>query len=218
MEDNAMANACKEFKNKYGIHITTGHTGKMEGIDSLSTSVLLNPICQKRAKDPTSICSKCFAEKIANARKELRGCLAKNTEVLTSQIIPVKEWPVLNASIFRLESFGDLNNGTQFKNYINFAKRNPRTTFALWTKNTNIVDEVFREGVKKPRNMIIIMSSPHLNRVMIPRYEWVDKVFTVYDKEHAEGVEINCGARDCLTCQRCYTKTRKVEYIRELLK
>lgn len=210
----------KEFKDNVGVHITTGHTGKMEGINSLSTSVLLNPICQKRAKDPTSICSKCFAEKIANARKELRGCLAKNTEVLTNQIIPVKEWPVLNASIFRLESFGDLNNGTQFKNYINFAKRNPRTTFALWTKNANIVDEVFREGVKKPRNMIIILSSPRINVPRAPRYDWVDKVFTVYEKAYAEsrGIEINCGARDCLGCQRCYTKTRKVEYINELLK
>lgn len=210
----------KEFKEKYGVHITTGHTGKMEGINSLSTSVLLNPICQKRAQDKESICSKCFAEKIANARKELRGCLAKNTEVLTSQVIPVKEWPILNQAIFRLESFGDLNNTTQFRNYMNFARRNPRTTFALWTKNAHIVDTVFAEGEKKPRNMIIILSSPHLNVPRAPRYDWVDKVFTVYDKAYAESrdIEINCGARDCLGCQRCYRKTRKVEYISELLK
>lgn len=207
-----------EFKKAYGVHITTGHTGKMEGIYSLSTSVLLNPYCQKRAQDKDSICSKCFAEKIANARKELRGCIARNTEILTNQIIPVKEWPVINQSIFRFESFGDLNNETQFINYINFTKRNPRTTFALWTKNVGIVDRVFKSGVKKPRNLIIIVSSPHLNTEVIPAHKWIDKVFTVYDKEAAQHVEINCGARDCLTCQRCYTKTREVEYIRELLK
>lgn len=207
-----------EFKNKYGIHITTGHTGKMHDIYSLSTSVELNPICRERAKDKDSICAHCFARNLTDLRKQLADCLARNTEVLTSQIIPVREWPILNASIFRLESFGDLNNGTQFKNYINFARRNPRTTFALWTKNAAIVDAVFREGVKKPRNMIIIASSPHLNIEAVPAYDWIDKVFTVYDKATAKTVEINCGARDCLTCQRCYTKTRKVEYIRELLK
>lgn len=210
----------KEFKEKYGVHITTGHTGKMEGIYSLSTSVLLNPICRKRAENPNSICSKCFAEKIANARKELRGCLAKNTEILTTQVIPTKEWPILNQAIFRLESFGDLNNGTQFQNYINFANRNPRTTFALWTKNPSIIDAVFKTGEEKPQNMIIIVSSPLVNVPASPRYVWVDKVFTVYDKKYAEerGIEINCGARDCLGCQRCYTKRREVEYISELLK
>lgn len=29
-----------------------------------------------------------------------------------------------------------------------------------------------------------------------------DKVFTVYDNDH----EINCGARSCSACQKCYHK------------
>ena len=48
-------------------------------------------------------------------------------------------------------------------------------------------------------------------------YEFIDKVFTVYDDANAGGVNINCGARDCATCGRCYLKNDTV-FINEKLK
>lgn len=141
----------KEFRAKYGVKICTDHTGKMTGIDSLSTSVLLNPICQKRAQDKTSVCSKCYAGRMAKMYKGLEKVLAGNTEVLTEKVIPVEEWPLLNARIFRLEAFGDLQNVTQVRNYFNFARRNPETTFALWTKNPAIIARAIRYGSTPPR-------------------------------------------------------------------
>ena len=71
--------------------------------------------------------------------------------------------------------------------------------------------------------MIIILSSVLLNTAIdadtaSAKYPFIDKVFTVYDKEHAQDVNINCGARSCAECQRCYHKSEGIEYINELLK
>lgn len=57
----------KEFSEKYGLKFTT-HSGKLEGIQSLNTSVALNPICAKRAQVPDSICAHCYAD----ARKQVQ--------------------------------------------------------------------------------------------------------------------------------------------------
>ena len=47
--------------------------------------------------------------------------------------------------------------------------------------------------------------------------------FSVYDKEtiQRENIDINCGARSCLLCQRCYKANpngERIEHIREMLK
>ena len=44
------ANGIKSFENKYGVRFCFDHTGKMENMFSLSTSVLENKICAARAK------------------------------------------------------------------------------------------------------------------------------------------------------------------------
>lgn len=41
----------KGFKEEIGVHITEKMTDKMEGIQSLSTSCVVNPFCQARMKD-----------------------------------------------------------------------------------------------------------------------------------------------------------------------
>lgn len=210
----------KDFEKKYGVHFTLNHTGKMAGMASLSTSVIENPICRKRAMVKGSICEKCFAA--AQMRRygdTFRDCFKKNTEVLTTQIIPVKEWPLLNYRVFRFESFGDLQNKTQVINYFNFAKRNPETTFALWTKNPEFIAAAIADGHKKPKNMVIIQSSCFINKADTKRYDFIDKVFTVYDKKYIQenNISINCGARNCLECGRCYSKRTGTE-VREQLK
>lgn len=204
------------FKQKYGIHFTTRHNGKMEEMTSLSTSVIKNPYCQARQRIAGSICEKCYSEAMHNMYSDLSRCTARNTEVLTSIIIPVNEWPVVNRSVFRLEAFGDLNNVIQVINYFNFCLNNPRTTFSLWTKNPWIIKEAIAAGHKKPRNLIIILSSIFLNKPadkkMLSRYPFVDKVFTVYNN----GEPSNCAGLNCNACRRCYSK-RTTKEIKEHL-
>lgn len=200
----------------------TKHGGKMKGIDSISTSCLVNPFCQQRQCNKDMVCSKCYSKKYLTLRPSLREKMLYNTELLTSRILTDDELPLLNAAIFRFESFGDLINETQLQNYINICLKNKRTTFALWTKNPWTAKNIFNAmKIEKPENLIIILSSPLLNeQVEITDDMWfVDHVFTVYTKKYAKdnGIDINCGAKNCLKCQLCYQKGTEF-YINEILK
>ena len=197
------------------IHITT-HSGKMKGMQSIGTTCKLNPTCAKNAKIKGSVCEKCYAQRYTGMRKGLENHLERNTKLLTSRVIPMDELPIVNACYFRFESFGDLHNTTQLISYFNICKKNPDTYFALWTKNPGIVKKV---ADQKPKNLQIIVSSLMLNKpVDISKMPYIDKVFTVYDKEtiKRDGININCGAKSCLTCHKCYKKGNKV--INEKLK
>ena len=204
--------------------LCTNHTGKMTGMWSLSTSCLCNKYCLARMKDPNSICSKCYSERQMEWQENLRIKLYRNTLILTTIEIPVELMPRFNVMKGRLESHGELNNVIQIKNFFNLCKANPRTMFALWTKNTFLFPEARKQGVRKPGNLIIIESSMKLNVITEPSDPWVDKVFTVFNKKFARehGIEINCGGRCCMTCETdCYKKNKvkgKVEYINELVK
>lgn len=197
--------------------ICKNHSGKMAGMISLSTACSCNEICKARAKVPGCICEHCYAETLIKMRKSLREKLERNTELLTAEIIPVEDFPIINASFFRLEAFGDLNNTIQAINYINFSRRNPQTIFGWWTKNVWFVKRALEQlNIEKPENIVLIYSSPKVNyeneklldlfRVNGKRI--IDKLFTVYDKKYIaeNNVEINCGARNCLTCLQCYNK------------
>jgi hypothetical protein len=214
--------AISVFEKKWSVRFTLKHTGKMLNVLSLSTCCLFNKICEKRRRNKKSICAHCFSAKMNLRYKLLRSKLKKNTEVLTSVLIPVNEWPVFNTEIFRLESFGDVANVIQCRNYFNFCKANPNTQFTVWTKNPWFYKSAIAiDG--KPKNLIIIYSSPCLNVVtqnILERYPFIDKVFTVFDKDFAtaNNIVINCGARSCDTCRRCYTKTDSLEYVNELKK
>lgn len=205
-----------------GLHYTTGHTGKMNGLQSLSTSVKDNPICKARAKKAGSICSHCFAVSILNRYNALDARLSDNLRILTGSILPVERLPLIPSRYFRFESFGDLANDTQVINYFNIAKKNPDTLCALWTKNPQFIAKAIKKGHDKPANLQIVLSSPELNEPLTgTRYAFIDKIFTVYDKQHAADVVINCGARSCLACGRCYRPNPegvKIQYVNELLK
>ena len=47
------------------LHITTNHTGKMTGMQSLSTSCKTNPNCAKYSKVEGSVCQKCYGRNLA---------------------------------------------------------------------------------------------------------------------------------------------------------
>ena len=205
-----------------GLHYTTNHTGKMSGLHSLSTAVTVNPHCIKRMQNGSSICAKCFAASMMKQYQSLNNCLVSNTEILTASVLPASVLPLIPARYFRFEAFGDLINTNQVINYFNIAKKNPDTLCALWTKNPHIVAKAIEMGHEKPANLQIVLSSPLVNKpVKSTKYAFIDKIFTVYDKEGAKAVNINCGARSCLACGRCYRPNPngvKLQYVNELLK
>jgi len=216
----------ESFRKEYGVHICTDHTGKMTGFASLSTSPVCNKFCMARSKCKGTICAKCYSMRMQKMYSALDAALRKNHEVLTSRLIPVEKMPVLNYLMFRLESFGDVSNEVQLANYFNLCRRNPRVQFSIWTKNMAVFKRLLANGLggekyPKPKNLIVIVSSPYINRrVDLADYPFADKVFTVYDPDYAKkhGVEINCGTRSCAVCQSCYNRASKVKYISELLK
>lgn len=202
-----------------GLHFTVNHTGKMAGMVSISTAVTTNARCAKNAQIPGSICQKCFAAKQMKIFPSMEKPMVENQRILTSEILPPEKLPIINHLYFRFESFGDLNNATQVINYFNICRKNPRVKFALWTKNPDYIAAAIRAGHEKPENLNIVLSSLFLNKERKTRYNFVDKVFTVYDPQHIEenNVNINCGARNCFSCGLCYEKNG-VTSIREKLK
>ena len=194
-----------------GVHYTLKHTGKMSGMQSLSTSCLCNKNCLNRVGNANLVCSHCYAQRQMKMYKNLEKCLKKNTEILTTRLLTDEEIPLINAAFFRFESFGDLNNETQAVNYFRICKRNKHVKFALWTKNPWIIAETINNGESKPHNLQIVYSSPYLDKCdnKLNKYPFIDKIFTVYTKEYikANNIEINCGARSCLSCHKCYVKS-----------
>ena len=200
--------------------ITWKMSGKMLGMASLSTSAKGNKICQNRAKHKDTICAHCYAMALLEYRKNLETKTERNADFLGDAIIPTEEMPFLNASIFRIEAYGDLRNEIQAENYLNLIEANPHVQFGWWTKNPWLIARVLKHRTK-PENVQIVYSSPYIGKTWDMRklYPFIDKVFTVYTKEYAKAhaEEINCGARSCMACQRCYHANSET-FINEILK
>ena len=216
-----------EFEKETGVKFTKQHTGKMAGFSSLSTASSCNGQCKKNAKIKGSICEKCYSNKMQKRYKALKKVLEKNHSILTKEVLPVEVLPFINVTYFRFEAFGDLENETQFINYLNIANANKHCRFAIWTKNPHIIDEVLNGmNYKKPKNLNIIVSSLFINKEWnyknspyAQRYWFIDKVFTVYDKQYIKenNININCGAKSCISCLKCYKKNN-IKIINEVLK
>lgn len=187
------------------VHIST-HSGKMKGIQSISTSTKNNPFCQAAQKKEGSICSKCYAKTYETMRPSLVKALDRNSSVL-KDVLPMSSLPYFNATIARFSSFGELLNTNHATNLLNICYKNPETMFALWSKRPNLVQAAIRK-VGLPDNINLIMSSPLIDKkANLPKY--FHKVFTVYSKGFE--VETNCAAKSCITCRLCYTKNSVVE-------
>lgn len=199
------------FRIITGILITEKMSGKMEGMQSLSTSCLVNPYCQARRKIKDSICSKCYAASTLEYRKNQDKAYIVNFEILTSRMLEKHEIPVINAKVFRFEAFGDIYNLTQMYNYIQIAKGNPDVNFALWSKNIAIVEKAF-VAFGKPENFIYVYSALDINEeidvdMFRKNHPFVNHVFIVVNAEYAlaNNITINC-ARKCISCLKCYYK------------
>lgn len=213
-------------KTEYLAMVTKHSDGdKLENMRSLSTSPLLNKLCVLRSSIPGLICHECYSVTYNNLRKQLRDKLARNTAILTSEIIPVEVIPFLNDRYFRIESFGDLQNEIQAINYLNLIIKNQETNFAWWTKNPQHIKKALEFlGIEKPANVQIVFSSPCVNtsvniEILKKVFPFIDKVFTVYSKDGVteKNISVNCGNRHCINCLNCY-KPGGNEYINELVK
>ncbi len=216
------------------IGICDNHTGKMEGIKSISTAVALNPFCQRNQRIPGSVCAHCFSQAMMGMYPALDAKLRKNSELLSSRVLDWDELPDLTGEeTFRFESFGDLINETHLRNYLNIALKNPGTRFALWTKRYKLVGDWFSDpdpSHAMPPNMTLVISSMALNVPMPLGFLMKTgrfapgqlKSFTVYEAATVEadwkGIEINCGSRFCRGCGLCYHAENGVTEIREVLK
>lgn len=207
----------KEFEKVTGVRFNMNMSGKMSGVNCLSTSNLVNPFCAARKSDPECICSKCFADTTCKRYAALNHNMIRNTEILTSVLFDVSEMPVVTGPIFRFESFGDLVNLLQCVNYFRLCKANPGVRFALWTKNPGFVQQALQVE-EKPGNLVILLSSAKIGvKASAEKWPFIDKTFTVYRKDEMPPEMINCGARSCITCQRCYSRDTEND-IREYLK
>ena len=198
------------------IHVTKHSDGtKMHGIQSISTTSLCNPICRKRKTLCTGICAHCYADALCKLRHTLDTHLQQNYETLTRGLLTRKEAAAVpvTSSIARIESFGDVGNVTQARNYIRIIKAHPRIRFGIWSKNWGIWLAAFKaEG--KPTNCTYVHSSREINiaDTIDPRMKpYVDHVFTVWDKKTYPDVikkspRTECAGLSCINCRKCYRK------------
>lgn len=194
-------------------HIVFDHDAKMHGIISLSTYVGNNTYCLARCNNcDNSICKYCYAASLTGQRYYLKMKLIRIMAILTNVELCRDDIPVIPENefkYFRFESFGDLNNKLQFKNYNLIAAVNPDINFTIWTKNPGIIQQCINGGLQLANNLICGLSSLYLNTPEIEKakkYPFIRFLFTVYDDEYIKehNIVINCGAKHCLTCGICY--------------
>jgi len=209
------------MNNTNEVHITVG-CNKLLGVNSINTSTTTNPYCFRQKKDPLKICSKCYAKRFEALRSNLPRAFEKNS-FLYKREITIRELPVINSKYFRFHSYGELHNTLHLENYAAIARFNPNTIFALWTKRPSLATRAFTIGkLPKPSNLILIYSSPYLDKIEDLPNQHFDKVFTVFTKEGAQEFEdsfnigMNCQG-SCLSCLKCYQHNNQT-FIRELVK
>lgn len=201
-----------EAMEYYGMQFTNAHTAKMAGMESTNTNNKCNRRCAKNKQCKGSICEHCFADEQINTFPSMAKGLTISYLLLNYTVLPISILPIINRQFFRIESFGDVETVFQAINYCNLMTAHALNTFVqfgAWSKNPDIWAAAF-EKVGKPDNLSFGVSSLFMNKVtkVSARFEkYVDFVFTVFETEedaHKAGFEINCGARHCLSCLRCY--------------
>ena len=211
----------------YSLWIVNHMANKLEGICSISSSVHDNCFCKARQKIKNCICSHCYAYNQQSYQTGLKEHNILNGITLRNILIPVKYFKLLRIIFpyLRIESFGDVANVIQARNYIRIIKAFPEKRCAIWSKNILIWKEAFDlEG--KPKNTTYVHSSGTVNKIDdidIEKYPFVDHVFSVFDKKYVKenNIVINCGGKKCLECikakKNCYFRNNTF-YINEQLK
>ena len=187
------------------IHISI-MTGKLDGLRAISTNTRTNEYCikQNASGDPDNICTKCYSHTMLSSyRKNMQPALQRNSDSLSQRMLADAELPHIPDAVFRFDSHGELINDTHLANLCSIATRNPRTSFALWTKRNDIVAKHFRTQAK-PANLILIYSNPKISNIMKRPPKHFDRTFNnVLEHEHVD--RQNCTGQKCADCLLCYT-------------
>lgn len=187
------------------IHISI-MTGKLDGLRAISTNTRTNDYCikQNASGDPDNICTKCYSHTMLSSyRKNMQPALQRNSDALSAAPLAPDAIPRILDAVFRFDAHGELINDTHLSNLCAIATRNPRTSFALWTKRNDIVSKHFRSN-PKPVNLILIYSNPKISNIMRKPPRYFDRTFNnVLEHEHVE--QQNCTGQKCADCLLCYT-------------
>lgn len=215
------------FQIVSALWIVNHNANKLQGISSISSSVHDNCFCKARQKIKDCICKFCYAYNQQSYQTGLKEHNILNGIILRNILIPVemfKSLPIL-FPILRIESFGDVANVIQARNYIRIIKAFPEKRCAIWSKNIEIWKTAFEiEG--KPENTTYVHSSSKINipdTINLEKYWFVDHIFTVYTKAYAKAhnIVINCGGKKCMVCimnkTNCYYRN-DILFINELKK
>lgn len=187
-------------------HNTSESNSKLDGINSLSSSCLDNAICLNRMNCGESVCMYCYSANQQKRQLSLQDRNVINGIILKNYLLPVNAWKKYFkrenlTKFFRIESFGDTENTTQGKNYLNFIRAFPRVHFSLFSKSLALWNAIFKTE-DKPQNLSYVHSSLRMNEselMIVSRFWFIDHVFTVFDKKFIEkyDIKITCGGKAC---------------------
>jgi hypothetical protein len=193
------------------IHISK-MTGKLEGFQAISTNTTTNGYCKKKFEEqnPNVICTFCYSwGMLKTFRKSMEPALERNTKLLNSKVLHPDALPVINSAFFRFNAHGefalDKKEATiNLENYVNIAIKNPHCTFSLWTKRFDVIKPYFDKH-DKPKNLILIYSTPLTNHILKKTPQYFDKTFnTVIETDYVD--QQNCTGQKCKDCLLCYKK------------
>ena len=200
------------------VHISV-MTGKLDGLRAISTNTRTNDYCikQNASGDPNNICTKCYSHTMLSSyRKNMQPALQRNSDALSTRVLPTVDLPKITDPVFRFDAHGELINETHLLNLVAICEYNPATSFALWTKRNDIVSKYFRTRAK-PANMILIYSNPKISHIMAKPPKFFDRTFNnVLEHEYVE--RQNCTGQQCKNCLLCYTPGNGVTTIVEKVK
>ena len=190
-------------------------TGKIEGIPSINTSPIGNAFCDIMKDSSLYVCRYCYARRMLAYRPSARACYVRNGDILSRAVVPMDALPTINATYARFHSFGELINETHLENFVRIARKNRKTTFSLWTKRRDLVQNYRLMHGPFPRNMILVYSEWNIDPVSVEIPRGFHKVFVVVTDE----AKVNCSMK-CAQCLKCYRLSRKKEdnYIYEYLR
>lgn len=203
------------------VWITT-HSGKMDGIRSISTNPLTNGfcVCSHSTTNERMICKHCYAHTYAKMRSALREHIQKNSELLSSAVLVPSMLPTYDDMFMRFNSFGEIINTNHLINIFSICNKNPQTTHVIYTKRMNLI-EMFHCFI--PKNLIVVESNPIINNIHCVPESWAaNYVFNVVTNGYANEnhIPITC-IKQCNNCRKCYVsfkKERGSKYIVEALK
>ena len=187
------------------VHISK-MTGKLQGLQAISTNTVTNKFCNKQnaSKNNEVICKHCYSHSMLNTyRKNMQDCLQRNSDTLSLADLEDVDIPRINQLYMRFNAHGELINETHLKNLIKICVKNPNVFFTLWSKRKDIIIKYFDKIGMRPRNLKLVFSNSIINTIIDPP-KYFDSTFNNVDQDYMKEKQ-NCTGQKCIDCLLCYT-------------